>query len=170
MAPRADEMAPPHGRARARLLAGIETGIVGGIAMLLYFSGLSFLQRQQWWTAENLLGSAVYGNAAIWKGLGRATMAGAAVQLVLASLCGIAFSFTISFLRVGSVFRLSAAVAAATGWYFLFYNWIFPAVAPLIPMYSSRSAPLVAHLLLGLSLSRAHSSYERIVRIMRPPG
>jgi hypothetical protein len=139
---------------RLRVLAGLQTGVVGGILMLLYFSTSSVLQRQQWWSVETLLGSAIYGNVAIWRGLGRATLAGACLQLFLAGAAGVLFALVLIPFRWGTLLRLAFALLFTTAWYLLFYNLVFPAIAPLIPLYSSRMAPVMAHLLLGISLWR----------------
>lgn len=139
---------------RLRVLAGLQAGVVGGLLMLLYFSTSSVLQRQQWWSFETLLGSAIYGNVAIWRGLGRATLAGACLQVFLAGAAGILFSMALIAFRWGTLLRLVFALAFTTAWYFMLYNLIFPAIAPLVPLYSSRMAPIMAHLLLGIALWR----------------
>ncbi len=147
-----------------RVLAGLQAGVTGGMVMLLYFSASSILQRQHWWSMQNLLGSAIYGNAALWKGLGKATLAGASMQIVLAALSGILFAVLISHLPAPRPVQLLLALAWGAATYMMLYNFLFFHGAPLIPLYSPRSSPLLAYFLLGISLSRVEPIYQHLSR------
>jgi hypothetical protein len=149
----------------ARTLAGLQAGVTGGIIMLLYYSAGALLQRQYWWMPENLLGTAIYGNSAIWKGPGRATLAGCAWQLVASGLAGILYAYCFAHLR-SLRFPVSWLVALAwsLGVYFVLYDLVLPSAAPLIPLYSTRATPLMAYLLLGLALARIPTIYRQLTR------
>ena len=149
----------------ARTLAGLQAGVTGGIIMLLYYSAGALLQRQYWWMPENLLGTAIYGNSAIWKGPGRATLAGCAWQLVTSGVAGILYAYCFAHFR-SLRFPVSWLVALAwsLGVYFVLYDLVLPSVAPLIPLYSTRATPLMAYLLLGLALARIPTIYRQLTR------
>lgn len=149
----------------ARCLAGLQAGVTGGLVMLAYYSAGAMLQRQPWWMPENLLGAAVYGNAALWKGPSKATLAGCAWQLVAAGIAGIVYAVCFAGARwlrfpVSSI----SALLWALGYYFLLYEAILPRIAPLIPLYSTRATPLMGYLLLGLALSRVPTIYRTLIR------
>lgn len=149
---------------RFRVLAGLQAGVVGGLAMLCFYSFASTLQHQHWWSYENLLGSAVYGNAAFFRGLSRVTVAGAGLQIVLSGIAGVICSFLLPPFRGYGMVQFLVALATSTLWYVFEYQILFPAIAPLIPAYGVRNLPVVAHLLLGISLSRIPAMYEELVR------
>ncbi|BDC52478.1 hypothetical protein F183_A47930 [Bryobacterales bacterium F-183] len=149
---------------RFRLLAGLQAGVVGGLAMLCFYSFASTLQRQPWWSSANLLGSAVYGNAAFWKGLSRVTLAGAGLEIVLSGIAGMICAFLLPPFRGHGLVQFLVAIATAMLWYLCQYQLIFPTLAPLIPAYSVRNLPVVAHLLLGIALTRIPALYEELVR------
>ena len=147
-----------------RMLAGLQAGVIGGLVMLVFFSVSSILQRQHWWSMPNLLGAAVYGNAALWKGLGKATLAGVAMQVVLAAISGILFAVLISHLPVPRYGQLLLALSWGSATYLILYNLLFFYIAPLIPLYSPRIAPVLAYFLLGISLSRVQPIYQHLTR------
>ncbi len=139
--------------------------MLGGLAMLLYFSVDAIMHRQRWAAPEILLGTAVYGNWAIWHGSFKAMLAGAGFQLFLAGLAGISCALLFSGFRAfrsGGLLALASGLAFAFAWYSLWYLWILPRFAPLIPQYTSRSVAIGAHALLGLLLSRIPRFYRQL--------
>ena len=133
--------------------------------MLLYFSVDALLQRQRWAAPEILLGTAVYGNWAIWHGNCKAMLAGAGFQLVIAGLAGISCAMLFSGFRPfrgGGFLALASGLAFGFAWYSLWYLLILPRFAPLIPQYTSRSVAIAAHALLGLLLSRIPKFYQQL--------
>ncbi len=140
-----------------RCLAGLQAGVLGGLAMLAYFSVDAVLRQQRWNSPEILMGTVVYGNWAIWHGHLRAVLAGAGFQIVAAGFAGLAFAFLFAGLRVVQERRLAALTLALTfafAWYWLWYAQLFPRVAPLVPQYTAKPVAIAAHTLLGLFLSR----------------
>lgn len=141
-------------------LAGLQAGTLGGVIMLAYFSVHSLLQHQPWWSMPNLLGTAVYGQTALWRGLGRATLAGAAFQLLIAGAVGALFGLLFAKTRHGA-FGVLAGLLAGALCFFLCHEYLFAWISPLIPVYASRPSALMGHLLLGLSFSGAGAIYRR---------
>ena len=109
-----------------------------------------------------MFGTAVYGNEALWHGTAKVILAGAGLELVLAGVAGILCSLIFSAYRVEGFTAIFAGLAFAVLWYLLWYLLLFPRIAPLVPMYISRSAAIAAHLLLGLLLSRAPAYFRQI--------
>ena len=148
------------------ILAGIQAGVAGGILMLLYFSLQSLMLHKPWWTMANLLGTAVYGQTALWRGLGRATIAGAAFQIIIAGFIGALFGLANAYsVRLANwTSALLVGLASGLASFFLCHDWLYGLISPLIPVYAPRSSALIAHLLFGLALSRVTSIY----RAMQP--
>ena len=134
-------------------LAGLETGVIGGAAMLLFLFAHSILRGQFWWGYANLLGSVAYGSSALWRGLGRATLAGIALQLLLSGLLGVLFGVCFARTR-GRALSLLLGLSSGAIWFLVVYWIVFRRIGPLIPVYSSRPATLLGHMILGLVLSR----------------
>lgn len=132
--------------------------------MLCFYSFASMLQRQHWWSYENLLGSAIYGNVAFWKGLSRVTLAGMGLQVFLSGIAGMLCAFLLPPFRGYGMVQFLVALATSMLWYVFQYQLLFPWLAPLIPTYAVRNLPVVAHLLLGIALSRIPAMYEELVR------
>jgi len=147
-----------------RALAGLQTGVVGGLFMLFFYSFGSLMQRQHWWNAANLLGAAVYGHNAIWKGFGRATLAGAAVQILIAGLSGVLCALLFAGRRDSWLFRTSCGLAWGVITYYAVYELLLPRIAPVVPLYSERLGTLMAHLLLGITLTRIQPVYRQLER------
>jgi hypothetical protein len=133
--------------------------------MLFYFSFDAILHRQRWNAPAVLLGTAVYGNWAIWHGSVKAMLAGAGFQLFVAGLAGICCALLLfRWRRLGasSFLSLLAALVFSLAWYLGWYQIILPRVAPMIPQYTTPTAAIAAHVLLGLALSRIPVYSRRI--------
>src|SRR4029453_5479872 len=94
-------------------LAGIELGIIGGLAMLVWLTLTSPLVGKPWWWAPNLFASWAYGRGVL-TGVGMATLAGTAIHLALSGLVGLVNGITTT---GGRLFGLGVA----TAWYLLCY-------------------------------------------------
>ena len=145
-----------------RCLAGLQSGVLGGLLMLLYFSVDAILRRQHWASPQILFGTAVYGNGALWHGTTKVILAGVGLQIVLAGIAGILCSLIVRPYRTSSLTATFVGLSFAISWYFLCYFLLLPRIAPLISMYISRSAAIAAHLLLGLFLSRAPAYFRQL--------
>jgi hypothetical protein len=153
-------------RLKFRCLAGLQAGVLGGLAMLLYLSLDAILHRQRWLTPEVLLSTAVYGNSVIWHASAKAVLAGVSVQLVAAGLAGALCGYVFEWIRGDGLTALFTGLGFAFGWYLFWHFLLLPKVAPLVAAYASRESAIAAHLLLGLMLSRIPNFYGQI----RPAG
>ena len=134
-------------------LAGLETGVLGGMAMLLFLFTNSVLRGQPWWSYANLLGSAVYRSSALWRGFGRATCAGIALQILLSGVAGVLFGVCFARTR-GRTMSLLLGMSSGIIWFSICHWMLFTRVAPLVPVYASQPATLLAYMILGLMLSQ----------------
>ena len=139
-------------------LAGLETGVIGGVAMLLFLFANSALRGQSWWSYANLLGSVVYGSSALWRGLGRATIAGIALQALMSGVAGALFGVCFARTR-GRMVSLLLGLSCGVIWFFVSHWFLFKGIGPLVPVYASQPATLLGHVILGLALSRTSTLY-----------
>ena len=140
------------------VLAGLETGVLGGVAMMLFLFAHSTLRGQSWWSYANLLGSVVYGPSALWRGLGRATVAGIAIQVLMGGAAGVLFGVCFARTR-GRVESLLLGLSSGVIWFFVCHWFLFKGIGPLVPVYASQPATLLGHVILGLVLSRTSMLY-----------
>ena len=145
-------------------LSGLQTGVLGGLAMLVFVFVHSVLRGQHWWSYANLLGSAVYGASGLWRGFGRATFAGIAIQVLLTGILGVLFGVCFARTR-GRMVSLVLGLSAGLMWFAATHWFLFKAIAPLVPVYASQPATLLGHMILGLVLSRTSLLY-----LDWPPG
>src|SRR5437764_8322063 len=68
--------------------AGLQAGMLGVCWMLLWLGVSDVWQRRSFWTAENLMASAFYGEGAIRSGFAVRTLSGMALYLLVYSLLG----------------------------------------------------------------------------------
>ena len=135
------------------LLAGLETGIIGGLVMLAWFLLHSILRNEYWWAVPNLLATTFYGDRALRLGPGRATLSGAALHLATSGVLGAIFALVVSSWRQTYARVALLGLLAGLSWYYLSYGWLWKKLNPLIPAYGTVPPLLAAHLLFGLCLS-----------------
>jgi hypothetical protein len=141
------------------LLVGIETGILGGLVMLAWFTMLSLLMGRPWWFVLNLFATEAYGRDALRLGPGWATVAGAAVHLSIAGLVGAVAGL---FSPGGRLYGLGIAII----WYILSTVWVWKRIAPLVPVYVPYAVLMSAYFLYGSALG-LHSHFRR--QLMNKP-
>jgi hypothetical protein len=147
-------------------LAGLEAGVIGGLSLLVFLGAHSALRGQSWWSYANLLGSVVYRSSALWRGFGRATLAGIAVQIIGSGLAGVLFGVCFARTR-GRTVSLLIGVSCGVIWFFISYRFVYSAIGPLVPVYASQPATLLGHMILGLVLSRTGPLYEELASGLR---
>ncbi|MGH9657790.1 MAG: hypothetical protein ACRD96_04545 [Bryobacteraceae bacterium] len=124
------------------VLAGLQAGVLGGVAMLAWLSVASVWGGRSIWTAANLLATTFYGEAALRRGFRWATLSGAAFQLVLAGALGVTFGFAVY--RIQSEIRVALlGLLFGLAGYLVAVRFLFP-----------HDGMLVAYVLLGLFLGR----------------
>src|SRR5438477_6674853 len=100
------------------VIAGLESGVLGGVFMLGWLGLLSAIQGRSVWSAPNLLASTFYGEAALRRGFRWTTLSGVALEVIMSAIAGLLFGLAVS--GVGSHRRVMLlGVAAGAAWYFL---------------------------------------------------
>jgi hypothetical protein len=135
----------------ARILSGIEAGVIGGLAMLALHAAASLLRRHVWWEMPNLLGSTFYGARAFRSGPGVVTLAGSALNLVITGVLGAIFGAVCG--NVSPRRRLVLlGLLAGVFWYYLGDAVFWRRINSLVPLYSPQPATILSHALFGVCL------------------
>lgn len=136
-----------------RLLAGIESGVLGAAVMILWFGLDSLLERQYWWAMLNLWGASVYHNRVFSMGFGIATLAGAATHFFLHGVAGGVWGVVAG--RMSNYWlHLACSLLAAALWYWVLMHTFWPAVAPVVSRITPIPATPLAYFLFGAAISR----------------
>ena len=144
-----------------RLLAGLETGVLGAILLLVWFSLDAVYQGQHWYAFPNLWATLFFGQDAFRMRAGWATASGISIHLLLLSLEGAVF---------GAIWRWSRwfwlTLAAGILWAMLCY-WgmnlsLWKNFAPFVPRMMPQPATGLAVLLFGICLSRIPVRAEKL--------
>jgi hypothetical protein len=136
---------------RLDILAGIQTGVLGGLAMLLCFGLLSPLLGHGWWLIPNLLASRGYTRVLPYPGM--ATVVGMASLLLGAGLVGAVNGI---FTPGGRLFGL--AVAAA--WYVSCYVFLWKRLAPMMLLHAPQPLLIAGFFVYG-SILGYHPHFRR---------
>src|SRR2546427_7327053 len=100
------------------VIAGIESGVLGGMFMLGWLALLSLVQGRSVWSVPNLLASTFYGEAALRRGFRWTTLSGVALHLIVSVVAGLLFGSAVNGIASrGRVMTLG--VAAGVAWYYL---------------------------------------------------
>lgn len=132
---------------------GIEAGVLGAMAMLLFMTIVSLLERNPWWAYPNLLSTMFYGVQPLQSGPGWATVAGVAFQVLTAGVAGFLFGGLVVPVH-GSARVTMIGILWGLAWFYL-TSWFYRGFARLIPLYAPEFPLLAAHVMFGLILGRA---------------
>jgi hypothetical protein len=133
--------------------AGLQAGMLGVCWMLLWLGVSDVWQRRSFWTAENLMATAFYGENAIRSGFAVRTLSGLALYLLIYSLLGAVLAIAVSDRMSRSrVFLLSMLFALS--WYYLSFRLLWKSVLPLVALLHSAQTTSVGHLIYGAVLGR----------------
>lgn len=136
-----------------RMLHGIEAGVIGGLAMLGMLAAVSMWHRHVWWEIPNVLGSTFYHSRA-FLGLGKATVAGGALELTITGAVGAIFAAACGHVRSRHRLILLGTLTGL-GWFYLANAILWPRLNPLIPYYWPEPAAALSHVLFGACLGYA---------------
>ena len=132
-------------------IAGVQSGVLGGMFMLGWLALISVLQGRSIWSVPNLLASTFYGEAALRRGFRWSTLSGVALHVIMTATAGLLFGFAVS--GIASRGRVIAlGLGAGMAWYFLSLGFFWKHVNPMVPLYGSGAGLFVAHLGLGVFL------------------
>jgi hypothetical protein len=154
-----------------RLWAGLDCGLWAASALIGWLALHSALRGDFWWSKFNVAASIFYGDAVFRMGLGRATLAGLALLVVVYACLGMLFGLLAA--RSGLARNLGLGVLAALAWHILAQLYFWRALSPFAAAYFPAAAMLAGHFLYGLLLSRFASRFQAIAREFgheRPPA
>ena len=133
-------------------LAGLQAGMLGAIAMLVWLGIDSSLDRRSFWSEENLFASLFYGGDAVRAGFGAKTLAGVALYLIIYSLLGAIFAFAVRN-RFRPMRNILLALAFALGWFYLSFHLLWKTTMPLVYLLYADRPMVAAHLIYGACLA-----------------
>lgn len=150
-------------------LAGLETGVLGGLAMCAWFLGSSVLAGRSAWILPNLAASLLYGRAVLRPDFGVPSIAGVALILLLGGMLGMVFGLVVR--RHPSRARVALlAVLAALVWYYLSQALFWNRLGVLAGIQVSPAMNLVGHLAYGFVLGRYPARLADAERQFVPQG
>jgi hypothetical protein len=143
------------------VLAGLETGIVGGFCVAAYYALGSLLAGEGAWSVVVRLGDAVFREAA-FSSSRTAAVVGFSILFVSTGSLGAGFAVLT---RNAWAFQRVLLLGPAVGifWYYVGFEILLPRIASGRPFVAPRQSLVVAHFLLGLSLSM----YPRFLHALR---
>jgi len=136
-----------------RFVAGLQAGMAGALVMLAWLGLAMIWAGHSVWWFPNLMATTFGGDPALRNGFGKYTAPGFALHLLLYSLFGGAFGWLVPS-RMGGTRILLLAVIAALGFYFAMYDFVWPRVNPLVPLYSPDRPVIVGHVFFAFFLAR----------------
>ena len=145
--------APEKSGALDALLAGLEAGMFGALAMLAWLGLASVYYRRSFWAVPNLMASTFHGEAALRWGFALTTPAGVAIFLLIYAVLGAVFGVLVQD-RTTRARAALLGVLVALGWYYISFGSLWKAVNPLVPLYVQDRPLLAGHLIYGGLLGR----------------
>lgn len=147
-----------------RLLAGLETGVVGGVVMLGWLALVSvFISRHSPWIVPNLLAARFFRTSAGAHGFSAATLPGLAIHIVTAGVLGMLFALLVR--DAGGRLRVTlAGLLAGLLWRQFSVAFFQAGGGARMMAFAGSAAALSAHLLYGLVLGRYPAALESVRR------
>lgn len=143
-----------------RLAAGLEAAAPAALCVLFWFGLHSHLVREPWWSKFNVAAAPFFGDRVFYLGLGRATIAGAALLFLLYSGLGILYAFLAGARGVFRAFLL--AVLWLTCWHLLSQRFVWSSLDPAAAPYFPLSATAPAHAAAAILLARFPAVLQRV--------
>jgi hypothetical protein len=147
-------------------LSGLEAGVFGGLAMVVFMVVVALAERNPWWAYPNTLATAFYGGRALRSGAGWHTATGVALEVFIAGIAGALFGGVCANVERRAR-RLLIGVLWGLSWFYLMQS-LYRVVARLIPVYAPEMALLSAHAVYGLILGQLTSAAP--ARATQPPA
>jgi hypothetical protein len=151
-----------------RVLAGLEAGLWGGVAMLAWFGLGAALSRRSIWIVANSVGALLAQRSAVRSGFSGVTLAGLASVVFTASLVGVLFALLARHPGRRRQIRLLAILTGLV-WYYLSQALVWRQVGP-VGAYSSPPAMLAAYLIFGVVLGWYPSRLRSLERHLLGSG
>ncbi|MDR3703535.1 MAG: hypothetical protein P4L56_28055 [Candidatus Sulfopaludibacter sp.] len=137
----------------AAFLAGLQGGMVGILCMLAWLGVSASWLRRSFWTSEDLIARAIYGDAAMQRGFVDGAVSGAALYVLVYAMLGGLFAVVFR-AQERQVRVLLLSLAFSMGWYYLSFHVLCRSVLPLVYLLHAERPMVLGHLVYGTFLSR----------------
>ena len=135
------------------ILSGLEAGMLGVLWMLAWLGVSAVWGRLTFWTSENLMATAFYGEGALRRGFSSHTISGMALYLLIYSTLGALFALALRD-RLTYARTVIAGVLVGLAWHYVSYHLIGRAVMPLAALLHPERQTVVGHVLWGAVAGR----------------
>ena len=145
-------------------LAGLQAGIVGALAMVVWLAVAAASSRRSFWMIPNLYATTFYGARVYVNQYTRGSLSGLAVMLVICGVAGMVWGVTWRDQQrpfMGLFGALSGLVV-----YYILFDVILHYTSPLVPLYAPERQVQFGYLLWGIALARSPIYSRRIARTM----
>jgi hypothetical protein len=149
----------PPGKLTA-FLAGLQGGMVGILCMLAWLGVSASWLRRSFWTSEDLIAGAFYGDAAIQRGFVTGAVSGAALYVLVYTALGGMFAILFR-AQERQVRVLLLSLAFSMAWYYLSFHVLYRSVLPLVYLLHTERPMVLGHLVYGTFLSRFQNYVRR---------
>ncbi len=144
-----------------RVLAGIETGVLGGLAMLVWLAFSSSLELRSAWVAPNLFGAVLAGGPPLEPGFSWLTVSGLGLHLAVTGAAGLLFGLALA----DSPNRLRVVLLGIIAGLLLYYGsqyWLWRKLGRYVLAYLPPRPAFLAWLIYGLALGFVPAARRRL--------
>jgi hypothetical protein len=135
-----------------RSLAGVQTGIIGGLAVLVFHMLDGVMRGDGLWAFPNLISSAFFPSRALSVSLRWETLTGVALHFLISGALGLLFSiFLARYLYRPFRCRLTA-LFLALAWYYGAFRFLWPMINPVVVVYQPFPGMVLGHILFGICM------------------
>lgn len=135
-----------------RSLAGLQAGVLGGLAVLLFHMLDGAVRGDGFWAFPNLISSAFFPARALSLSLRWETVSGIALHLLISGLLGIVFSIFLARYLYHPLRCRVTALILALAWYYGAFRFLWPAVNPAVVLYQPFPGMVLGHVLFGVCM------------------
>lgn len=151
------------------LLAGLETGVVAGSAVLLYWMLATTLRGEGPWAVLNLMGSALFPARDLSLRFSQVSVSGAALHILLSGLVGVVASLLLVRYVAKPIRSLWVGMLIGIVWYLAAFRWLWPWLSRALVIHQPFPTMVVGHALFGLALG-LYPVFVRRLQMSRAPA
>jgi hypothetical protein len=163
--------ATPRSRAAAipAFLAGLQSGLVGVLCMLLWLGMVAAWQQRNFWIPANLMASVFYGPNSIRSGFAAETVSGLAIYIAIYTALGALLALVLRD-RWPRFRTFLVAVAFAVVWYYLSFRLLWKSVMPYVALLHVERSTAMGHLIYGMVLGGYPAHLPKAEAAAEPPA
>ncbi len=135
----------------ARLMAGLQTGVIAGLMTTAWFIFEAWRTGRPLWAVLNMISTVILGRSGYVYAFGIATIVGISIHLLVSALYGIIFSMLVS-PRARPFFAANIGLLYSFAGFAFTFIWILPRFAPIMFRNAPRLEWAGAHFLGGMVL------------------